>query len=254
MNLSNRIETSNADSPIRQFGNSVISISRQGFSLVEMLVVIGIIIVLIGASIGGYSAMTRSAEKAKAQELVANVATALTALYQQEGNWPKRLATNGSSDGRLDERVALALASDDQRSKQGYLSLSTIGSGTGRKLSGPDRFGIVSPWATAVIKRRGSAAQLSDRVTGRSTVQDHILHYAIDVDGDGIIRGANVGGQSINIRATAAVWCAGRDGVVDPYPYTSGGSGQRGRSKGASSGGRSDDVYSWTAGQTREVN
>ena len=57
--------------------------TRAGFTLIEMLVVIGIITVLIGASLGGYTAMTRSAERAKCQELVANTATALTALFQQ---------------------------------------------------------------------------------------------------------------------------------------------------------------------------
>ena len=51
---------------------------KSGCTLVEMLVVIGIIAVLVGASIGGFSAMTKTAEKAKCQELVSNVATALT--------------------------------------------------------------------------------------------------------------------------------------------------------------------------------
>ena len=220
---------------------------KRGFTLVEMLVVIGIIAVLIGASIGGFSAMTRSAEKAKAQELVSNVATALTALYQQEGNWPKRLATNGSKDGELDENAAIPLA----RGK--YMSLSTKGTDKDTKLAGLDRFGIVSPWATAVIKRRGTAAQKSDIVTGTSTIQDHILHYALDVDGDGVIKGANVGGVSVDIRATAAVWCSGRDGVMDPYPYVGNGGGKKGQNQ-SSSGKRSDDMYSWTPGQTKDVN
>lgn len=43
---------------------------KKGFTLVEMLVVIGIIVILLGASIGGFSKMTKSAERAKARELV----------------------------------------------------------------------------------------------------------------------------------------------------------------------------------------
>ena len=218
---------------------------KKGFTLIEMLVVIGIIAVLIGASIGGFSSMTRTAEKARAQELVNNVATALTALFQQEGNWPKRLATNGQTDGRLDENASLPLA----RGK--YFSLTTTGTDKDMKLIGLDRFGIVSPWATAIIKRRGTSASLSDVVLNAKTIQDHILHYALDLDGDGVIKGANVGGKSIDIRATVAVWCAGRDGVVDPYPYGSG-AGKKGSNQSAS-GRRSDDVYSWTPGQTVEV-
>lgn len=204
-----------------------------GFTLIEMLVVIGIIAVLIGASIGGFSQMTKSAEKAKAQELVSNVATALTALFQQEGAWPKRLARNGASDGELDAETAYALVAGTTK----FMSLTT----ENNKLAGLDRFGIVTPWATAVIKRKGTSAALSDLVTGTTTVKDHILHYALDLDGDGVIKGANVGGESVNVRATAIVWCIGKDGgdKGKPWPYT------KGR--------RAGDVYSWTLGQTQKV-
>ena len=207
---------------------------KKGFTLVEMLVVIGIIAVLIGASVGGYSAMTKTAEKAKCQELVSNTATALTALFQKEGSWPKRLASQGGSDGLLDENAAVPLA------KGGYFSLTTTGSGSNMKLAGSDRFGIVTPWAAAVIRRRGSSANLSDAV-GTATVKDHILHYALDLDGDGVIKGASVGGESVDIRATAAVWCVGKSGGKDgkPWPY--------------SVGRKKDDLYSWTYGQTRDV-
>ena len=209
---------------------------KRGFTLVEMLVVIGIIAVLIGASIGGYSAMTKTAETAKCQELVSNAATALTQLFQQEGNWPKRLALKGESDGELDADAAIPLA------KGKYFSLTTTGSGKSLKLAGLDKFGIVTPWATAIIKRKGTSAQISDKVNGVSTVKDHILHYALDLDGDGVIKGANIGGQSVDIRATAAVWCIGKDGgnVGQPWSY------QVGQKKG--------DIYSWTPGQTRNVN
>ena len=207
---------------------------KKGFTLVEMLVVIGIIAILIGASVGGFSAMTKSAGKAKCQELVSNTATALTALFQKEGSWPKRLASQGGSDGLLDENAAVPLA------KGGYFSLTTTGSGSNMKLAGSDRFGIVTPWAAAVIRRRVSSANLSDEV-GTATVKDHILHYALDLDGDGVIKGASVGGESVDIRATAAVWCVGKSGGKDgkPWPY--------------SVGRKKDDLYSWTYGQTRDV-
>jgi len=219
---------------------------RKGFTLVEMLVVIGIIAVLIGATIGGYSSMTKTAEKAKGQELVSNVATALTALFQKEGAWPKRLASNGSSDGELNESAALPLA------KGGYFSLTTSGSGKDMKLAGVDRFGIISPWALAKVKGRGSTASLTDIISGTRTVKDHILHYALDLDGDGVILGAMVGGKSVNIRATAAVWCGGKDGVIDPYPYAEDGSGGKEKNESGRST-KTDDIYSWTPGQTRNV-
>lgn len=212
---------------------------KKGFTLIEMLVVIGIIAVLVGASIGGFSAMTRTAERAKCQELVSNVATALTVMFQQEGAWPKRLAKNGASDGQLDAEAAYAFVAGSTK----YLSLSAKGG----KLIGLDRFGVVSPWATSLLKRKGASASLSDVVSastqgGQMTVQDHILHYALDLDGDGIIQGASVGNQTIDVRATAIVWCGGKDGFVAPYPYA-----------GSGKSGKNDDVYSWTPGQTKNV-
>lgn len=216
---------------------------KRGFTLVEMLVVIGIIAILIGASVGGFSSMTRNAEKAKAQELVNNVATALTALFQADGVWPKRLAAQGKTDGKLDADRAYALVAGQTK----YFSLTAENG----KLIGHDRFGIVSPWAELVIKREGSSASLGSKV-GTMTVDDHILHYALDLDGDGRILGASVGGQNIDVRATAIVWCGGKDGVIDPYPYA-GGSGSDRKGSSRQGGGKSDDVYSWTPGQTKDV-
>ena len=204
---------------------------RKGFTLIEMLVTIGIIAVLVAASIGSYSAVTRSAEKAKCRELVAQVATAMATLYQREGNWPKLLAQQGKTDGRLDAETAVTL--------KDYLALNV--DEDGGKLVGYDRFGIVTPWAQTVIKRGGRNATLGTAVSaskhGEQTVEDHILHYALDLDGDGIIEGASVGGEKVDVRATVIVWCAGKDGYLEPYSR-----GQRG-----------DDVYSWTPGQTKQV-
>lgn len=207
--------------------------ARSGFSLVEILVVIGIIVILLGASIGGLMKMAKTAEKAKTQELVNNVATALTAMFQQEGVWPKRLAANGATDGRLDANTAYALVAGPTK----YFSLSQ----SGGVLSGHDRFGILTPQGQAAMKRYGRDAKLGTKI-GTATIEDHILHYALDLDGDGKIIGASVGGESVNVRATAIVWCIGKTGGNNgqPWPYKE--------------GLRKDDVYSWTPGQTRDVN
>ena len=206
---------------------------RPAFSLVEILVVIGIIVILLGASVGGLMKMAKTAERAKTQELVNNVATALTAMFQQEGVWPKRLAANGATDGRLDANTAYAFVAGTTK----YFSLSQ----SGGQLSGHDRFGILTPQGQQAMKRFGRDASLGTKI-GKVTIEDHILHYALDLDGDGKIIGASVGGESVNVRATAIVWCIGKSGGNNgqPWPYTE--------------GLRKDDVYSWTPGQTRDVN
>ncbi len=197
---------------------------RKAFTLIEMLVVIGIIAVLVGASIGGFAGMTRAAENKKCQELVANTATALTYLFQNKGMWPKCIR-NGASAQLLDKNAALALATT--------MSLTTSNS----QLAGLDRFGVVTPWAMTVIKRKGNSASESSKVPSGGTIKDHILRYAIDDDGDGIIKNVSVGGESVSVRATAIVWSCSKDGKE--YPYSTG------IKKGCS--------YSWTPGQTRNV-
>ena len=213
---------------------------KKGFTLVEMLVVMGIIAVLIAASLGGYSAMTKSAEKQKCQELVLNTATALTTLFNDKGYWPEALLKgNAGQDAQLDEKAAYPLAVGN------YMSLAY--DKEKKATIGLDACGVVDPWALVVVRRVGSGASASTPVPGGRTVGDHVLHYALDLDGNGIIEGASVGGTPIDVRATAIVWSCGKDGIVSSYPYAGGG-------KGGGSKGKADDVYSWTPGQTRNVN
>ena len=202
---------------------------KRGFTLVEMLVVIGIIATLMGVMLASVSKFIKSADKARCQELVANTATALTALYQKEGAWPRALIRGHNGNHLLDETAALPLA------KGKYMTLTQNSSGT--QLSGYDRFGVISPWAFTVLKNHGTSTSLSTKVPSGGTIQDHILRYALDLDGDGVIEGVPVGGETIDIRATAVVWCCGKDGKFETYE----------------TGLRKDDVYSWTFGQTREV-
>ena len=97
---------------------------------------------------------------------------------------------------------------------------------------GVSRCGVVDPWAETVLKRPKSEA--STKVPSGGTVQDHIIYYAVDRDGDGFTE-ASVGGQNIKVRAEAIAWCAGADGVIAPYANR----------------GRSDDVYSWDAAKEK---
>ncbi len=195
--------------------------ANQGFTLVEMLVVIGIIAILTAASIASFSRMTRSAENAKARELVMNTATALSSLYQNEGAWPKRILTANAGDNLLDAQAALPLAD--------YMSLKTKEIEDNKKeLAGLDRFGIVDIWGAAVLKRRGDSASEGE-------VKNRILYFAVDDDDDGIVEIAKLG--HLKVRASAVVWGAGKDGKMAESYYD---------------GIKQDDIYSWTSGMVEK--
>ena len=202
---------------------------KKGFTLIEMLVVIGIIGVLIAAALGSYSAVTKAAEKTRASDLVRQVAAALATLYEKSGGeWPLRMAMVGETGGPLDDQAAYGFVSSKDGTK--YLTLDH----SGGKLIGYDRFGVLDPWGLAILKRKGKGTTLSDVHNDK---QDHMLWFAVDTDGDGIISGATVGGESVDVRATAIVWCAGRDGKMEKY----------------SVGRKKDDIYSWSDGQAKKV-
>ncbi len=204
---------------------------RNGFTLIEMLVVMGIISILSGALLLGYGRVTRAAQRAKAQETVANVATALGILLQQKGSWPSGLSRYGSQaggDGRGCVKEVAKIFADNK--------LLGVKLDSGDKPIGIDRCGIVDPWAVAVLKRSPNVSGDAAVPTG-GTVADHVIYFALDTDFDGITEVANTGGArsgTVKVRANAVAWCAGADG-------------QMGTTKT-----NADNIYSWQRKQ--EVN
>jgi len=213
----------------RNLKSPIFNRQSSGFTLIELMVVIGIIAILSGALMMGFGRITKTAQRAKAVEAVADTAHALVILRQKNGNaWPKVILDNGGADGRgkgmvvdvakkFAEKGLLNISSKNPNPASGTADYTPIGI---------SRCGVVDPWAEAVLKRQN--ADISTKVPAGGTVQDHIIYFAVDTDGDGITE-ASVGGQNVRVRAEAITWCAGADGVIAPYANR----------------GRSDDVYSW---------
>jgi len=206
--------------------------SKRAFTMIEMLVVLGIIAILAGATFIGVGAMVRKAQRAQAQELVSNTATALSTILQTRRSWPRVLLEN--SGGQMDESVAAAFIPLKLMGVKYDAEKYNNGEELKNCLVGTDRCGIVDPWAVAVLKKNKSNTR-STAVPSGKTVKDHTLWYAIDKDGDGVITKSE-GAPGAEVRATAIVWCAGADGEM-------GGIRERGNKKAA------DDVYSWSRNQ-----
>ena len=196
---------------------------RGGFTLVELLVVIGIVAVLVGASFAGYGKILAKAKLTRCSELAHQVQTALVIAMEKDDAWPRAIMQEGSGgDGQLTREVGYELAT------RGGLSLSY--DGKTRRLTGHDRFGVVSPWALDVLKHNSTATEAT-KVPSGGTIADHRFHFAIDHDYDGKVT-ASVGGGSVTVRASALVWSGGPDGKIEPYSR--------------SRVGKTDDIYSWS--------
>lgn len=204
---------------------------KRGFTLVEMLIVIGIIAILTGAAMTGFRGAVEKAQAAKCQELVHNVSTALVKVFQDNGSWPSRILSAGQGSGEMTAEIGGELA----RRKALSLNYRLVeNEETGEKvykLVGLDQCGVVSPWAAEVIKRKAANGNVSlnELVPGGGTIRDHVLRFSVDDDEDGLVKVSYEGGKSVTVRASAAVWCCGRDGKF----------------------GTRDDIKSWAKGQEK---
>ena len=204
---------------------------KRGFTLVEMLIVIGIIAILTGAAMTGFRGAVEKAQAAKCQELVHNVSTALVKVFQDNGSWPSRIISAGQGSGEMTAEIGGELA----RRKALSLNYRQVeNEETGEKvykLVGLDQCGVVSPWAAEVVKRKAANGNVSlnEPVPGGGTIRDHVLRFSIDDDEDGLVKVSYEGGKSVTVRASAAVWCCGRDGKF----------------------GTRDDIKSWAKGQEK---
>ena len=206
--------------------------SRGGFTIIELLVVIGIMMVLAAVLLTGISKVKKTAANAKAQDLVSNAATAINQVLQTERNWPGRMIkASQAADPLLDQDACQALI------KHKVYSLSYKKQGDIYALTGVDRFGIADPWAAQFLKTHPSAG-IGSKVPGGGTVREHILRFAIDDDYDGICE-VKIGGKNLRVRANVAVWSCGLNGKFEDY-------GHAGRAEGT------DDLYSWTPGQVEK--
>lgn len=170
--------------------------AQTGFTLVEMLVVIGIIGILAATLIGSFSAMKTTARQGQAQALAGEVATALTLYLQQHGEWPSALLDRTEMDTNACGVLKGLLDTDSTRN------------------NGVDRFGLLDPWGRAAVKR-ATTVTADTKTENGSLVSEHRMQYRLDKDYDGLVDSKEGSPNGMTIRASAIAWSRGPDGQDD---------------------------------------
>lgn len=185
---------------------------RAGFTLVEMLVVIGMIGILAITLVSSFSHLKTTARQGQAQSQVVEVATAFTVYLQKYREWPDEWQ-NGSKT-EMDEDVCW------QFQKCGLLDLTTYKYSSGEvkdcisaniNQQSLDRFGLLDPWGRNALKRTGTQTAAT-KVASGGTLKDHRIQFRLDRDYDGYVDSNEGAPKGMKIRAAAIVWSRGPDG------------------------------------------
>jgi prepilin-type N-terminal cleavage/methylation domain-containing protein len=186
--------------------------SNKGFTLVEMLVVMGLIGLLVAMMTGAFQYVQSTARQTQAQELVSNVATALTIYLQREGSWPQEILNSG---GVMNNQVCKVL----QQAR--LLDVTTVKSDGNINQNSPERFGLLSPWGQRILRSSPKMTAALGGLPADPLLKRHMVQFRVDINLDGKIDSSNdsllgsIPGQGSVIRTSAIAWTCGPKGKDD---------------------------------------
>jgi prepilin-type N-terminal cleavage/methylation domain-containing protein len=200
---------------------------EHGFTLVEMLVVIGVIGILAAALLSTFGHVQRAARQAEAQSLVGEAAAALTLYLQKEREWPEEWL--GKKD--IDTEICWYLQKSKLLDVTPYKTLGMEPLAANIDEKSPDRCGLLDPWGRRAIKRVKEKDAGPKTVPSGGTIEDHRLQVRFDENYDGWVDGSEgLPSAAGRVRASVAVWSRGPDGQDDDW---------------SRKGGPKDDSLSW---------
>ena len=205
-----------------------------GFTLIEMLVVIGIIGILATALLGAFSYVKTIAWQSRAQNQVSQVTTALNVYLQSERTWPAELLNKTEFDMDvcwvLQEQKIFDVTVKTKDSSGAWVWDKDNGKNGGSL----DRFGLLDPWGRAILRSNPQSTE--------ADVKNHRLQFRLDKNFDGYVDAGEGAPKGVKVRASIIVWSRGPDGMDDAT-----GSNPRGKGHYPY-----DDRLSWNYGQSTQ--
>jgi len=200
---------------------------NQGFTLIEMLVIIGIIGIIAGAMMTSVSHLKTTAKRSRAQNAVSDTYTAMNLYLQKEREWHISMI----NALEMDEAVCRILAENQ------LMDLS-VSSGNADSTN-QDRFGYLDEWGRAALKRSPAISTAQQTGFDGIRIEDHRIQFRLDLNYDGYVDASEGSPKGLRIRSNLVVWSRGPDGQDDfessnpkaanRYPY--------------------DDLISWSQAQ-----
>ena len=176
---------------------------KSGFTLVEMLVVIGIIGVLAGALVGSVGHLKRSAKRAKAQNMVSDAYTALNLYLQKERDWHPRMINALEMDELVCEKLV----------QQQLIDMKVdIGKSNSTSL---DRFGLLDEWGRDALRRNPLISASTQTGFDGIRIEDRRIQFRLDQNLDGYVDATEGAPNGLRVRSSVVVWSRGPDGQDD---------------------------------------
>ncbi len=174
-----------------------------GFTLVEMLVVIGILGIIASGLVSGVGHLKRVAERSRAQIAVNNTKVALTVYLQSEREWHRTMTERLEMDYDVSKILSRAKLLDLVIPDNPETSTSL------------DRFGLLDEWGRKALRRNPNITSDSQRGEDGLPIRDRRIQFRLDLNYDGYVDASEGSPNGLRIRSSVVVWSRGPDGQDD---------------------------------------